>query len=224
MDCSPSKARRGGRNAGFSRPLFSPRQIAGFAPAMHRVARAAVERLQQRDEGATLAVDVEMALITLQVLEETLFSQGLGRGTAEFQRAVTRYFETIGRLDPLDLLGAPKFLPRLGRLRGREPLAFFDAAVNDILAERKKLIDSGAAPPADLLTLLMKAADPETGQGMSDADVRSNIVTFIGAGHETTANALTWTLYLLSQSPDWRAARRARNRRKLRRSARRRPD
>ena len=50
----------------------------------------------------------------------------------------------------------------------------------------------------------MKAADPETGRGMSDADVRSNIVTFIGAGHETTANALTWTLYLLSQSTEWR--------------------
>jgi len=143
-------------------------------------------------------------LITLQVLEQTLFSQGLGRDATEFQRAVTSYFDTFGRLDPLDLLGAPKFLPRLGRIRGRESLAFFEAAVNEIIHARRKLIESGSEPPVDLLTLLLRAADPQTGKAMSLADVRSNIVTFIGAGHETTANALSWTLYLLSQAPEWR--------------------
>ncbi len=50
----------------------------------------------------------------------------------------------------------------------------------------------------------MSAKDPENGRGIAEADVRANIVTFINAGHETTANALTWTLYLLSQSPEWR--------------------
>jgi cytochrome P450 len=138
------------------------------------------------------------------VLEQTLFSQGLARDPIEFQRAVTKYFNTIGRLDPLDLLGAPQFLPRFGRMRGKESLAFFASAVDDIIAARKRLIDSGAAAPADLLTLLLRAHDPETGRGMSLDDVRANIVTFIGAGHETTANAMTWTLYLLSQAPDWR--------------------
>ncbi len=186
-------------------PLFSPRQVADFAPAMHRVARAAVERIGAGRDGRPLDVDVEMALTTLQVLEQTLFSEGLAREASEFQRAVTAYFNTIGRLDPLDLLGAPKFLPRIGRLRGREPLAFFASAVDDIIAARQRLIESGAPAPSDLLTLLLRALDPETGRGMSLEDVRANIVTFIGAGHETTANALTWTLYLLSQAPDWLA-------------------
>jgi len=185
--------------------LFSPRQVADFAAPMHRVVRAAVERLAVTPEGGPLDIGVEMALVTLQVLEQTLFSGGLARDPGEFQRAVTRYFETFGRLDPLDLLDAPKFLPRIGRWRGREALAFFDGAVDDIIAGRRKLIESGAPAPSDLLTLLLKAADPETGQGMSATDLRSNIVTFIGAGHETTANGLTWTLYLLSQSPEWRA-------------------
>jgi cytochrome P450 len=184
--------------------MFSPRQVGEFAPAMHRVARAAVERIASGLGEKPLAVDVEMALITLQVLEQTLFSQGLGRDASEFQRAVTSYFDSFGRLDPLDLLGAPKFLPRFGRIRGRESLAFFETAVSEIIAARQELIDSGAAPPIDLLTLLLRAADPQTGQAISLADVRSNIVTFIGAGHETTANALSWTLYLLSQSPQWR--------------------
>ena len=50
----------------------------------------------------------------------------------------------------------------------------------------------------------MSAKDPENGRAIAEADVRANIVTFINAGHETTANALTWTLFLLSQSPEWR--------------------
>ena len=139
------------------------------------------------------------------MLEQTLFSQGLGRDASEFQVAVTRYFDTIGRLDPLDLIGAPQFLPRFGRLRGRATLEFFARAVDDIIGARKSLLASGASAPNDILTLLLRAQDPETGKGISEDDVRANIVTFIGAGHETTANALTWTLYLLSQAPDWRA-------------------
>ena len=69
---------------------------------------------------------------------------------------------------------------------------------------RRALIESGAEAPRDLLTLLLSARDPESGRGISDEDMRANILTFILAGHETTANALTWTLYLLSQSPEWR--------------------
>jgi cytochrome P450 len=55
------------------------------------------------------------------------------------------------------------------------------------------------------LTLLLEAKDPETGEGLDEEELRANIITFIGAGHETTANALTWSVYLLSQSPEWRA-------------------
>jgi cytochrome P450 len=185
-------------------PLFSPRQILGFAAAMARVAAAAAERLTPRGEGRVLDVAAEMAGVTLGVLEQTLFSQGFGRDASEFQRAVNGYFNTIGRLDPLDLIGAPQFLPRFGRLRGRATLEFFARAVEEIIAARRTLLNSGAGAPNDILTLLLRAQDPETGKGMSEDDVRANVVTFIAAGHETTANALTWTLYLLSQSPEWR--------------------
>ena len=53
--------------------------------------------------------------------------------------------------------------------------------------------------------MLLEAADPDTGKGLTDLEVRANLVTFIGAGHETTANALAWSLYLLSQAPHARA-------------------
>jgi cytochrome P450 len=185
-------------------PLFSPRQVAEFAPAVHRIARAAVQRMTHRREGAVADVNQVMSRLTLEVLEQTLFSQGLGREPSAFQRAVTNYFETIGRIDPLDLLGAPAFLPRLRRRRGRGALEFFDSAVDAIIDKRRALLDRGAEAPHDLLTLLMAAKDPENGRGIADMDVRANIVTFINAGHETTANGLTWALYLLSQSSEWR--------------------
>lgn len=185
-------------------PLFSPRQVAEFAPAMQRVAAAMVERLGHRRDGAVTEVCERMSRMTLEVLEQTLFSQGLGREPSEFQRAVTSYFDSFGRLDPLDLVGAPAFVPRLGRRRGRPALKFFDEAVDAIVAQRKALLARGGDPPRDVLTSLLAAKDPETGRGMPEDDIGANIITFIGAGHETTANGLTWTLYLLSQAPEWR--------------------
>ena len=185
-------------------PLFSPRQVAEFAPAVHQIARAAIERISRRRDGAVADVGVDMSRLTLEVLEQTLFSQGLGREPSAFQRAVSSYFETIGRIDPLDLLGAPAFVPRLRRRRGRPALEFFDSAVNAIIEKRRVLLSNGAEAPHDLLTLLLSAKDPENGRGITDVDVRANIVTFINAGHETTANALTWALFLLSQSAEWR--------------------
>lgn len=183
--------------------LFTPRQVTAFADAMAEATRAGVERLQECDGGIDMSH--EMARLTLEILEHTLFSSGLGRNAGEFQQAVTRYFDTIGRVDLFDLMGLPQFLPRFGRRKGRATLEWFGNAVEDIVGARRKLIDGGGSAPRDLLTLLLEAQDPETGRGMPEEDLRANIVTFIGAGHETTANALTWTFYLLSQAPEWRA-------------------
>ena len=124
---------------------------------MHRVARAAVERLARRRDGSVIEVGELTSRLTLEVLEQTLFSQGLGREPSAFQHAMTRYFNTFGRLDLLDLLGAPAFVPRIGRLRGRETLKFFDEAVEGIVEHRRAAVRRGAEPPRDLLTLLLAA-------------------------------------------------------------------
>ena len=185
-------------------PLFSPREVSGFAGAMQTVAARAVARLRIRPDGAVADVGDVMARIALEMLEETLFSQGLGQEKSSFRAAITRYAETFGRVDPLDLLGAPDFVPRIGRWLGRSTLKFYDEAVEAIIGSRRALIEAGGEPPRDVLTLLLTARDPETGEGLPEASIRANVITFINAGHETTANALTWTLYLLSRAPDWR--------------------
>jgi cytochrome P450 len=74
-----------------------------------------------------------------------------------------------------------------------------------IATRRARLATHPTSAPKDILTLLLHALDPETGERMTPAEVRSNILTFIAAGHETTANSLAWSLFLLSQSPHWRA-------------------
>lgn len=185
-------------------PMFNPRTVASFAPAMADSADRLVRRWLRRREGRVLDVSLEMTRVALDVLERTIFTQGLSRDPDALGRAITRFFEAIGPVDPLDVLGLPRWIPRVGRIRARPALRFFEEVVGELIEGRKALLASGAEAPRDLLTLLLEAADPETGKGLGDIAVSANIVTFIGAGHETTANALSWSLYLLSQAPDAR--------------------
>ncbi len=190
-------------------PLFTPRRVAALAERMLAPVEAQAQRMAGRRKGRIVDISQDMTRITYDVLAETLFSNSIAGGAAAFGAALTRYFETQGRIDPLDVLGAPKWLPRIGRFRARSAIAFFEARIETIVAERQAL--RGRAPaadgaPRDLLDALLEARDPETGAGLSEAEIGANIITFIGAGHETTANALTWALYLLSLAPDIREA------------------
>jgi len=186
-------------------PLFTPRHAAGFFAAMAEATERLVRRWRRRSEGRTLDVSLEMTRVTLDVLERTIFTHGLASDPDALGRAITRYFEAIGPVDPLDLFGAPNWVPRIGRWRARPAMRFFEEVVGELTDRRRALIARGEPAPRDLLTLLLEAADPETRRGLTDLEVRANIVTFIGAGHETTANALSWSLYLLSQAPEVRA-------------------
>jgi cytochrome P450 len=190
-------------------PMFSHRMVGAFTPAIMQAAQAAVMRWRglcasSPSQGFQLDVAAEMTRVTLDVLVRTIFSDGLGCDSEQLRAAMSTYFEAIGRIDPLDLLGAPDFIPRLSRWRARLVMRFFDSAIDKIIATRRaRLARDPAGVPEDLLTLLLNALDPDTGRRMTEAEVRSNILTFIAAGHETTANCLSWSLFLLSQSPFW---------------------
>jgi cytochrome P450 len=186
-------------------PLFTPRTVSSFFPDMVEAAERLVKRWQRRPDGRVVDAALDMTRVTLDVLERTIFTQGVPKDPDALGRAITRYFNALGRVDPLDIFGFPDWVPRIGRLRARPSIQFFEETVNALIDTRKKLLDRGEPAPRDLLTLLLEAADPETGKGLSDIEVRTNIVTFIGAGHETTANALSWSLYLLSQDERARA-------------------
>ena len=186
-------------------PLFAPRTVAGFELAMAQVAEGLVARWARQRDGRRIDVAQEMARTTLRVLARTVFSEGLSRKAEEFADAVTRYLDAMGKIDPLDVLDMPQWLPRIGRIRARPALAFFDEVVTGMIADRRALLaQNPEGAPRDLLTLLLEAADPDDGASLSEDDVKANVVTFIAAGHETTSNALTWALYLVSQAEDVR--------------------
>ena len=185
-------------------PLFARRTVISFSAAMIDAAAALVRRLNKRD-GEIDDIAVEVTRLTLEVLERTMFSDGLGRNTEDIRVAMKHYFEAIGKLDPFDVLGLPAAVPRLSRWKVRPMLRLFESAIDNIVAtRRRRLAENPDAVPRDILTLLLEARDPETGEALSEVEVRANILTFIAAGHETTANCIAWTLYLLSQSPEWR--------------------
>ncbi len=178
-------------------PLFTPRQTAAFAERMLAAIDRRLARMSRRRPGSVLRVDRQMTALTFEVLAETLFSNSIPGGAAEFGQAITLYFETLGRLHPFGLLDLPDWLPRVGRGQAGPALTFFSEQVTTIIEARRALMrERPNEVPRDLLTLLLEAADPETGRGLSETEVAANIVTFIGAGHETTANTLTWALFL----------------------------
>lgn len=188
-------------------PLFSPRHVAGFEQAMAQEAACMTERWSRHRDGRRADVSAEMARVTLRILGRTIFSDALSHTAEEFADVVSRFLESVGKLDPFDALDMPAWVPRLGRMRNRPLLRFFETAVEEMIVRRRAVLRTDPAEaPHDLLTLLLKAADPETGEGLSDDEIKANLVTFIIAGHETTSNALTWALYLLSQDDTVRGA------------------
>ncbi|MGL4240328.1 MAG: cytochrome P450 [Beijerinckiaceae bacterium] len=184
-------------------PIFAPRNVDMLADAILAKAETAAARMAETPVGGRVDVAAEMARTTFEVMSATLFSDGITQGPEAFGKALNRFLETMGRVDPLDLMGAPDWIPRFTRLRGRDAVKFFETEVAATIAKRRAEAAAGNAPH-DLLTLLIQASDPETGLGIPDEEVASHVITFIVAGHETTSNALSWTLYLLAKHPDVR--------------------
>jgi cytochrome P450 len=184
-------------------PTFGRTMTAGFAPAIARAAAALVERWQNLPDGGVVEVKAEMSRVALEALVGCIFSEGLGDPKAVCD-ATTRYYATCGGLDPFDVLGLPDFVPRFTRLGVRHVLRAFYEALSAAIAERHRSLAAEPNAPRDMLGAMLAAKDPQTGQQMTETEVKDNVMTFIFGGQETTSSALTWAIYLLSQSPEWR--------------------
>jgi cytochrome P450 len=186
-------------------PLFARRPVRGYAGSMLAAIDAIVERWRAHGPSHVLDLGGEMNRLALDGLVRTCFSDGLPGDPDAMRTAVTTYFEVTGRIDPFDVLGLPGFIPRPTRWRVRSQLRYFDAAVTALIAAgRKRMASAPDQAPRDLLAAMLAAYDPLSGQPVSDTEAKANILTFIAAGQETTASALTWSLFLLWQAPGWR--------------------
>ena len=181
-------------------PVFTPRHINGFAKSMLSTSRKFAERY----EGLTEPFDMahHMTEMTFEILAETLFSGHIAGDPEDFGDKVEELFETAARVDPLDIIAAPKWIPRLTRIRGRNSLRYFRELVRETVEIRSGMIERGETVPDDFMTLLLRT---EGENGLSREEIEDNVITFFGAGHETTARALGWTFYLLAKAPHERA-------------------
>jgi cytochrome P450 len=213
-------------------PVFAKRHVDGFAGQMTDAVTAACDRwAHDYRNGEPLDIAGEMNAVTLDIIGRTMFGADFTGAVAEETReAFARLLRVFGRglisgsghparvlarllwrFAPRRLLGPESQLVirvlRAG-LRIGEPATYRGLVRLEQLVE--ELIARYHATPAaerrddNLLALLMQAEDPDTGERFSDAEVRDELMTFLGAGHETTASGLAWTWILLSEHPEAR--------------------
>lgn len=177
--------------------LFRPERVREFLPEMIAVAERTRDRWQAMPRGAEIDVSHEMMRTTFDVILRTMLP---GRGnidTGLMERSVTSGLESTSWIVALALVRAPSWVPYPGIFRTRRDRKRLHSILEALILEAKQTPGKGD----DLLSHLMNATDPETGRSMNTIDIRNNLMTFITAGHETTALALTWTFYLLSLYP-----------------------
>lgn len=184
-------------------PLFTVKSVKSMAPAMIDAIEELVECWRYRD-GAVLDVAQETTDLALTVLERTIFSDGIAAENNVLRAAMRTYFDALGRIDPFDLFDLPDFVPRLSRFYARPAIRIVHQAVDNMIAVRELNLKDRKSNPNDMLTLLICARDAKNDCRLTSEEIRANVITFMAAGHESTANAITWTLYLLSRSPEWR--------------------
>ena len=182
------------RQRRIAQPAFHRERLAGFGEVM---TRAASEMVATWELGKSFDFAAEMMRCTLRIVGETLLSADVTKRADHVGAALTVVLEHLIHRT-LHPLSPPEWLPTPTNLRFKRSLEELDLVVLKLIAERRK----GGGAKNDLLAMLMESTDPETGEGMTDEQLRDEVMTIFLAGHETTANNLAWTMMLLGRAPE----------------------
>ena len=180
-------------------PAFTPRAVMTLVPHMVAATDETIAKLKAASN-APVNLREAMQRMTLEIAGRTMFSFGMDRHGAALRDFVMEYGERLARPHVLDLL-LPLSWPSpqdLARARFRKRWTQF---VGMLMAERRAAGKNEGAPLNDLFDLMDAARDPETGAAFTDEQLGDQVATMILAGHETTATALFWSLYLLALDP-----------------------
>jgi cytochrome P450 len=180
-------------------PLFRPADLASLVPAMTAAAEDQAARWRTSTPGSVQAIDHDMTETTFRVISETMFAGGADAEAKAMLKAADRALATISWDIAAAMLRFPRWLWYPGKFARRHSAQAMRASVATILARRR----AAGLEGEDLLARLARAQDPETGAPMSEKQLIDNLLTFLAAGHETTAKALTWTFYLIARAPQW---------------------
>lgn len=176
---------------------FRHEKLLELLPVMIDAARRTQQRWHASPAG-DIDIGHEMMRTTFDIIVETMMSGGHGIDIARVEQSITDYLKPTGWTFALAMLGAPEWLPHPGRRKARAAVDYLRSSLATVISERRQ----NPIERNDLVSMLLEAKDPETGRMMSDTEIIDNLLTFITAGHETTALGLAWTFHLLSQNSD----------------------
>lgn len=181
------------RHRRMIQPAFRKERLRHYATMMVQEAIAEVERWSVQ---APLDLGAAMTQLTLRVVSRSLFSHDVARDIDDVGAAVSAFQGSISRPDFF-----PRWLPTPQRQQMRRSVGNLDHMMYELVRQRRARLADGSGSH-DLLQMLLEVKDEQgDGAGLSDQEIRDQLVTFFLAGHETTSHALTWTWYLLSQNP-----------------------
>jgi cytochrome P450 len=181
------------RQRRMAQPFFHRERIEAFGRLMTDYTLQMLAAWRERpDPSATLEVTEEMTRLTTRIVAGALFGVDIHDAVGMFGSAVQAMNEYMGNFDPRDQA-------RYARLLGAHSV--IKGIVGHIIESRRRQ----AGDHGDFLSMLLEARDEDTGEGMTDQQIRDQVMTMLMAGHETTAKALTWTFYLLDGHRDVRA-------------------
>jgi cytochrome P450 len=193
------------RQRRIAQPAFLGESVRHFGPVITRLAaETAGEWGRAAAAGETVDACTDMMRVTLRIVAETLFGDDLAGDAAEINRVFPVILACLSAR-VTSPIRPPMWLPTANNRRLRPALESLNRIVGRMIATKRRRLNAGSGPQdahRDLLTTLMHARDEETGESMSDAQLHDEVMTLLIAGHETTANALSWMWYLLDRHPD----------------------
>lgn len=178
-------------------PAFHRQRLTHLSSLMVNCTESLLQEWQRKTDGEVVDISTEMMRLTLKIVGLALFSTDISLEASAIGSALRQAFEHVN-FKMNHLVTIPEWVPTNRNRRFRKAKQTLDNVVLEIINTRRQ----NGASTNDLLSMLMSVQDEETGQGLSDQELRDEVITLLVAGHDTVGSALSWTWYLLGQHPD----------------------
>ena len=183
-------------------PLFRPRDLDQYVPAMQSVALDTVHKWRQSSRDDYRPIEKDMLHAAFWVVAKSVLAGAPASLLTEIEKGYDDYIANMNWWIVYAMIGLPGWFPRPGGRIMRRHERRVRESVSSLVRSRREFSQS----ETDLITKLLRASDPETGRELSNDLVVDNVVSFVVAGYEAMTFALTWTLYLISRHPEWERA------------------
>lgn len=183
------------RQRRLMQPAFHKDRIAAYADTM---VNHTLEMIDTWKDGEEREIHKDMMELTLRIISETMFGKGMTENVEGIGEAIEYGLHYVST-KASSFIDLPLSVPTRRNRQFQESAETLNKVIYSIIEERRK---SDVTDRADLLSMLLAARDEDDGTGMTDEQVRDEVMTIFLAGHETTANTMSWIWYLLSQHPE----------------------